>query len=93
MGPYPRAVPHLPCPLRPVDGIEQSLPVKLHICRIRYIAEGVRKGHLDRFQLPVAGFNRIFLREFKFLEDVQGHQSHNSLPVGRNLTDIVTPVV
>ena len=67
--------------------------VQLHASRIRDVAEGVGKGHFQRLDLPMGGESAVPLRKIELLQDVQGHQGGDALAVGRDLADLIAPVI
>ena len=87
-----RPVRHLRRARRAVFGRKKIMIIDPHMFRIGHIPERVRERHLHRLQLPVAGGRRQTSVEGEFLQDVQRHERHDPLSVGRDLTDVVSPV-
>ena len=88
----PGFVPDLRCPIGTVCRIQIGMIVERHMGRVCDGSKGIGKCHFDSFQLAMEGQSRVPLRKVKLLQDIQGHQCHNSLSVGRDLTHIVTAI-
>ena len=80
-------------PLGAVFRREQPVIVKLHVRRVRHIAEGVGKGQLHGLDLPVEGLHALPPGEVEVAQDVQGHQGRDALAVGGNLAARIAPVI
>ena len=61
--------------------------------RIRDVAERVRKSHLHGFELTVDRLQAVTAGQFEFFQDIQSHKRDDTLPVRRDLADVVAAVV
>jgi hypothetical protein len=67
--------------------------VDAHVSRVGHIMKGVGKGDLNGLQLLVTGLGAVLLAEIELLEDIQRHQRHDALAVGRNLAHLVAAII
>ena len=64
-----------------------------HVGRVGNVGQAVGKSQLDGLNLPVVGEQVVAVGELKALEDVERHQRHQAVAIGRDFPHVVAPVV
>ena len=61
--------------------------------RVGNVSQAIGKGQLDGLDLTMVRQQRVALLKIKTLKNVERNQRHETVPVGRNLPDVVATVV